>query len=123
VKKQQGMTLISLILISVLVIGAAIVGIKVVPSVTEYFGILKVIKAIDASGELKGASVPEIRKSFDKRAYIDDIKSISGADLDVSKDGSDIVISFEYSKKIPLYGNVSLCIDYSGSSSSSKGGS
>jgi hypothetical protein len=121
-KKQQGMTLISLILIGALVIGVAIVAIKTAPSVVEYFSILKVIKAIDASGELKGSSVADIRKSFDKRVYIDDVKSISGADLDISKDGNDIVIAFEYAKKIPIAGNVSLCIDYSGSSSSSKGG-
>ena len=121
-KNQQGMTLISLILISVLVISVAVVGIKVVPSFIEYYSVLKVIKAIDASGELKGTSVSEIRKSYDKRAYIDDIKSVAGADLDISKDGNDIVIAFEYSKKISLVNNVSLCIDFTGSTSSNKGG-
>lgn len=116
------MTLVSLIVIGGLVIGVAIVAIKAAPSAIEYFSILKVIKAMGGSGELRGASVADIRKSFDKRADIDSISSIRGADLDISKDGNDIVISFEYAKKIPIGGNVSLCVDFTGSTSSSQGG-
>ena len=120
-KKQKGMTLISLIVIGGLVIGVAIVAIKAAPSVIEYFSVLKVIRAMGGSGELRGASVADIRKSFDKRADIDSISSIRGADLDISKEGNDVVISFEYAKKIPIGGNVSLCVDFTGSTSSSKG--
>ena len=121
-RKQRGMTLVSLIMIGGLVIGVAIVAIKAAPSVVEYFSVLKAIKAMGGSGELRGASVADIRKSFDKRADIDSISSIRGADLDISKDGNDIVISFEYAKKIPIGGSVSLCVDFTGSTSSSKGG-
>lgn len=117
-KKQKGITLIGLILVGAVVIGVAIVGIKTAPSVLEYFSVVKVIKAMGASGELRGASAGDIRKSFDKRANIDAITAISGTDLDISKEGNDLVISFQYEKKIPIAGNVSICIDFAGGTSS-----
>jgi hypothetical protein len=42
---------------------------------------------------------------------------VTGADLEISKDGGDTVISFAYTKKIPLFANVSLLIDFAASSS------
>ncbi len=118
-KKQDGVSLIGLLLVGALVIGAAIVGMKVVPSVIEYFTIQKNIKKI-ASSSPPGSSVAEIRKAYSASSAIDDTSSIGPEDLDVSKEGNEVVISFFYAKKIPLAGNVSLVIDYAGSSAATK---
>lgn len=118
-KKQSGLSMVGFIVVSVLVIAIAIIGMKVTPSVIEYFTILKTIKTLASSSEGQG-TVADIRKSFEKRASVDDITSVTAADLDVSKEGNQVVISFEYSKKINLIGNVSLCIDFAGNSSGSK---
>ncbi|MBI3141078.1 MAG: DUF4845 domain-containing protein [Rhodocyclales bacterium] len=115
-RKQKGMTLIGLIFTGAVVIGLAILGMKVAPSVIEYFTILKNIKAIAASGETRG-SVAEVRKAYERRAAVDDTPSVVPADLEVTKEGNEVVISFAYAKKIPIAGNVSICIDFAGSSS------
>lgn len=117
--KQKGVTLFGMMVVSLVVIGLAIVGMKVTPAVIEYFTILKNIKAI-ASNVSPGASVAEIRRAFVAKMMIDEISSVTPEDLDISKDGNDIVIAFEYAKKIPLAGNVSLCIDFAGSTSGAK---
>ncbi len=116
-KKQQGLSLIGMILVSAILIGVAIVGMKVAPSVIEYYTIIKHIKAVAASG---ATSVAEIQKAYDRHAEVDETPSIAGADLDITKEGNQIVIFVDYAKKIHIAGNVSLCIDYSGSSSGSK---
>lgn len=116
-KQQSGLSLIGLILVSALVIGVALIGMKVAPSVIEYFTIMKHIKTIANSG---AATVAEIRNAYDRQAAVDGTPSITGADLEVTKEGGQIVISFEYAKKIPIAGNVSILIDYAGSSSGSK---
>ncbi|MDK9726204.1 MAG: DUF4845 domain-containing protein [Sterolibacteriaceae bacterium MAG5] len=113
--KQSGLSLVGLIVICVLIALVALVGMKVFPEVVEYFAITKVAKATAMDPASRSASVADLRRSFDKRGEIDDIKSITGTDLDISKDGGEIVISFAYSKKIPLYGPVSLLIDFEGS--------
>lgn len=45
---------------------------------------------------------------------IDDITSISSKDLDITKDGERIVISYAYSYSIRILDNVRLVIDFSG---------
>lgn len=116
-KQQSGLSLIGLILVSALVIGIAVVGMKVVPSVIEYYTIIRHIKTIANSG---AATVAEVRNAYDRQASVDATPSITGADLEVTKEGNQLVISFEYTKKIPITGNVSILIDYAGSSSGSK---
>jgi len=118
-KNQKGLSLIGLMLVGAVVIGVAIVGMKVVPSAIEYFTIQKNIKKI-ASSSPPGSSVAEIKKAYIASSTIDDTSSIGPEDLEVSKEGNEIVISFSYSKKIPLAGNVSLVIDYAGSSASNQ---
>ncbi len=115
--RQNGLTLISLLFVSIIVIGAAVIGMRTIPSVIEYYTIMKHIKSVASSG---AATVTEVRKAYDLKASIEATPSISGADLGVAKQGNQVVISFEYAKKIPIFGNVSLLIDYSGSSSGGK---
>jgi hypothetical protein len=117
IKKQRGLSLISLIIVSVVLIGVAVVGMKVVPSVIEYYTVMKHIKTIANSG---ATTVAEVRNAYDRQSTVDETPSITGADLEVTKEGSQLVISFEYVKKIPIAGNVSILIDYAGSSSGSK---
>lgn len=112
-KQQRGLSLIGLILVSAVVVGLAVVGMKVAPTVIEYFTILKHVKTIANSGV---STVAEVRRAYDRMASADYTESITGADLEVSKEGNDIVISFAYPKKIHIAGNVSICIDYAGSS-------
>ncbi|MBL8489289.1 MAG: DUF4845 domain-containing protein [Rhodocyclaceae bacterium] len=120
-KHQRGLTLISLVVVGVLLALVAVVGIKVAPDVIEYFTIVKDVKATAQDPTLRGATVTDIRKAFQRRAQIDGISAITENDLDIGKEGSEIVISFAYSKKVPLYGPVSLLLDFEGSSSGSAG--
>ncbi|MBL8501997.1 MAG: DUF4845 domain-containing protein [Rhodocyclaceae bacterium] len=115
--QQKGLSLLGLILISVVLIAVAVVGMKVVPSVIEYYTIIKHVKSIAGSG---AATVAEVRVAYDRQASVDETPSIAGADLDITKEGNQLVIFFEYAKKIHIMGNVSICIDYAGSSSGSK---
>lgn len=106
-----------------LMFGAVILGIvalgamKVVPELLEFNTIKKAIMATAANPELKDASVAKIREAYSKLAEIDNIKRVTPAELDVTKDGSEIVISFAYTRKIPLFSNVSLVFDFEANSS------
>ena len=113
-KKQRGITLVSLIFVLGLIIMVAVVGIKVAPEVIEYYAVVKDTKATVVDPANKDATVAQIRQNFDKRKSIDNITVVSGGDLDISKEGNDIVIAFAYTRKIPLYGPVSLTIDFEG---------
>jgi hypothetical protein len=114
-KRQQGLSLSVLLAAGVVFILCAIIGMKVAPAYIEYGQIKKAVAAIAAASGT-GATVNDLRRSFDKRAQVDDITSITGGDLDISKDGGEIIVSFAYPRKIALFGNMSLLIEFAGSS-------
>jgi hypothetical protein len=41
---------------------------------------------------------------------------IGPKDLDITKEGNEVVISFAYPKRIPMFGNVNVVIDFAASS-------
>lgn len=115
-KFQRGVSLNGLLIGAVIFALLALLTMKVLPEWIEYGKILKVVKATAADSSLKEAPVGQVRVSFEKRADIDVIKSVTAQDLEISKDGGDLVISFAYTKKVPLFANVSLVFDFEGSS-------
>lgn len=110
-KKGRGLTLMGLITVLVILIVLLLFGMKLLPAYIEY-GTAK--KAIDAiARDRTGASTPtEVRRLFDNRALIDNIQVIKGSDLDVTREGSGMVIAFAYRKEVPLVANVGLYIDF-----------
>lgn len=115
-KAQRGISLGGLLVGAVIFALVALLAMKVVPAWIEYGKIIKVVKAIAADGSLKDAPAAQIRTSFEKRAEIDEIKSIQAEDLEISKEDGALSIAFAYTAKVPLFGNASLVFDFAGGS-------
>lgn len=113
-KTQRGVTLIGMLMASIVIVIVAIGGLKIAPAYIEYFKVKKAITAI-AQANPK-ATVQEVRLAFERRAAIDDIDVVGPKDLDISKEGGDIVVSFAYPKRISLFGNINVVIDFAASS-------
>jgi hypothetical protein len=112
--RQSGVSLGGLLAVLAVLVVIGIFGMKLIPSYIE-FGAAK--KAIDAiAREKQNATVTEIRKSFDARATIDDITAVKSADLEISKDGQQVVIAFAYRREIPLFSNLGVYIDFAANS-------
>ncbi len=110
-KKQLGISLGGLMAGAAVLIVLATIGMKMAPSYIEFFAIKKAINAI-AEEARAGGTAAQIRKSFDNRAIIDDINTIKGADLEVTKEGGSVVVSASYRKEIPLVANIGVYIDF-----------
>lgn len=112
-KHQRGLALSGLIFWGIIIALVAILGMKVAPTTIEYYKVLKDAKAtVNKVGP--DATVAEVRRTFDNFANIDSL-DFKAEQLDVSKEGGKIVASFDYDKRIPLFANVSLVINYKGS--------
>jgi len=109
--KQLGISLGGLMAGAAVLIVLAMIGMKLLPSYIEFFAVKKAVNAL-ASESRAGTTVTEIRKNFDQRATIDDINSIKGSDLEVTKDSGGIVITAAYRKEIPLFANIGVYIDF-----------
>lgn len=109
---QRGVTLTGLMLSGVVIGLLAVLGMKVSPHVIEFYKVRQAMRALSVDGNLKSSSVSEVRRAFDKRANTDYIDTIKGSDIDVTKEGNNLVLSVAYSRQIPLFGPVSLVIDF-----------
>jgi hypothetical protein len=108
--RQHGLSLVGLLFIGLIVVLLLLLGAKLVPAIVEYIAIERAVQKIKNEGKTVG----EIRAAFERHATIDDIKSITARDLDITKEGDRVVISYAYQYNIQLLDNVRLVIDFSG---------
>lgn len=110
--KQGGISFIGVLFIVGVLAFAGLIAAQAIPSMMEFQTITKAASKAAAEGK----SVVEVRTNFDKTAQIDDIKSISGKDLEVTKEGDKTVVSFAYNKEIHIGGPAYLLLKYAGRS-------
>jgi hypothetical protein len=108
---ERGVSVIGFLLVAAILAGAGVLAAQAVPTVIEFQSITKA-----ATKAAEGGTVAEVRSIFDKVASIDDIKSISGKDLTVSKQGNKTVVAFSYTREIHIAGPAYLLLKYDGQS-------
>ena len=109
--KQDGVSLTGLI-VTLAVLGfLAVMAAKLMPSYIEYFTVKKMLASMEQAGDFK-LTVREIRKSFETRNAIEDLKNVHGEDLEVTKEGGETVVSVAWSVKVPMVSNISACLDF-----------
>ena len=109
--RQRGLSFLGLLIVAGLLAVIGVIGAQIVPTVIEYQAVTKAINKASA-----GTTVAEVRSTFDKAATIDNITSLSGKDLDVTKEGDKVIASFAYQREIHLTGPVYLTLKYTGRS-------
>lgn len=109
--RQRGLSFLGLLVVGGLLAVSGVIIAEIVPTAIEYQAVLK---AADKARE--GTSVAEVRSIFDKAAAVDNIKSISGRDIEVSKEDDKIVVKFAYQREIHLTGPAYLTLKYAGRS-------
>ena len=108
--KQRGISLMGLIFILFVLVVVALFGMKVIPSYMEYASAKSAIEAISRDQQINTPLM--VRNAFEARAQIDNITAIRASDLEITKEGNRMAISFSYRKEVPLADNVGLYIDY-----------
>jgi hypothetical protein len=110
----RGFSLIGLLFWAIVIGFIGYVAVRVLPTVNEYLTIQRAVNKVAAESP---ATVAEVRKAFDRQKDIEySISSISGKDLEITKENDRLVIRFAYDKEIPLVEPVFLLIRYQGRS-------
>jgi len=118
-RSQRGIGFIGLIFVFAVAAVVLLLGLKLLPVYIEFFSVKKVVAAMAKGEEVKSGTVTDIRKSFNRRAVIDDIKSIIGDDLEITKEGGETVIVATWQHKVALFTGYTLLVDFSVSSKDS----
>lgn len=115
-RQQRGLTLTGMLLSSVVLVMLLLLAFKVVPVYVEYFTVEKHLKAMAYDPKLRGASRRDIATNWAARSAVDDLRSMSPDLIEVQREGENLVLSAEYSVKVPLFRNVAACFDFNPSS-------
>ena len=108
--REAGFSLSGLIVVLVVLGALAVMAMRVFPAWVEYRSIKQAIAAAKAAG----CSNREMQQAFERSAEINNITVIGSKDLVITRDNGQAEVSFAYEKRIPLAANVSLLIDYAG---------
>ena len=110
-RQQRGITLMGTI-VTLAVLGfVGVMAAKLLPYYVEYYSVKKMFASLEQSGATKG-TVKEIRYAYEKLNGIEDVKSLRGEDIEVTKEGGEAVLTGAWSVKVPMVANISTCIDF-----------
>jgi hypothetical protein len=115
-KKQRGISLSGLLIASALLFVLVLLGLKIVPVLLEYNAIQRGFKGMAQDPALRGATKEQVRRAFVSRAMVDDIKAVSSDQIEITRDGGELVVSADYDVKVPLFRNASACFEFHPSS-------
>lgn len=107
--RQRGLSFIGLIVFGVFAVAVFAIGGQSVPIFLENAAIKKAADKSKVESTVAG-----VRAAFDRAAAIDDISSIQGKDIEVTKRGDKVVVSYKYSREIPLAGPAYLVYRFEG---------
>tara|TARA_R110002049_G_scaffold10370_20_gene51160 strand:- start:844 stop:1230 length:387 start_codon:yes stop_codon:yes gene_type:complete len=118
-RRQRGLTLISTLIVASFLAFCLYLAFRTVPALNEYFAMQRIVGVIAADGAA-GASPTQMRRSFERYAYTDDIVSVTGADLEIARASGVTYVDVAWERKVPVAGNVSLLLEFNVSSSSGR---
>lgn len=108
--RQRGLSLISTLIVGCLLAFVLFIGFRCIPVMNEYFALQRIVRVLAEEGP--DQSPADVRRSFERYAYTDDIVSVRGADLRITRGSSGLVIETAYARKVPVAGNVSLLFEF-----------
>ena len=111
-RRQKGLTLTGMIIAAIVVIMLLLLAFKVAPVYVEYFAIEKQLKSMSLDPKLRNPNRGAIEGAWAARASVDNLTSLTGDQIEVAREGDQVVFSANYSVKVPLFKNIAACFDF-----------
>ena len=113
--RQRGISFFGLIFVLAVLAAVGYVGLQAFPTAMEFQAVVK------AMNRAKDAGTPqEVRAAFDRSANVDDIKSVTAKDLEITKVNDRNVVKIAYDKQIHMFGPAYLLLKYAHQTAPSK---
>ena len=111
IKKQQGVTAITIAMGLVLLAFFVLIVVTVWPVYMENFSVNSHLKRLAEDTQAKSMTKEEIYKTLEKRFGIDDVKSVTRQDITVTgESGRGYEVTVEYEVRKEFMGNVDIVL-------------
>jgi len=111
-KRQQGLTLMSILFILGLIGFFVLLTLKIVPIYLDHGKVKSALEALKATPELETKSEFEIRDSLNKRFSINYVYDVKPDNITVVKHGNYVKVDIEYETVVPLVSNLSALAEF-----------
>ncbi|MEL7535469.1 MAG: DUF4845 domain-containing protein [Pseudomonadota bacterium] len=111
-RKQQGMTMLGMLILAAFVGLFVFAGIRLVPIYLEHMKIESVLTGVEKEFNGQNPSPREIFTYIEKRFDVESVRVIKARDVEIRRDGDAIEVVAVYSNKTPFVANVSFAVDF-----------
>ena len=111
-RRQQGLTLISLVFILGLIGFFVLLTLKIVPIYLDHGKGKSALAALKETPDLQSKSESEIRDSLTKRFDINYVYDVKPDDIKVVRHGDYVKVDIEYETVVKLIGNLSALAEF-----------
>lgn len=111
-KRQQGMTFISLILLLCLIGFFALLVLKIGPIYLDHSKITAALEAVKQSVDLESKTEHDIREMLRKRFDLNYVTDVRAQDIVITKSGSYLKVEIQYDVIKKIIGNISVLVEF-----------
>ncbi|MFZ2726218.1 MAG: DUF4845 domain-containing protein [Methylococcaceae bacterium] len=112
VKRQRGLTFISMLVLLGIIASVVLLILKVVPMYIEHGKVTSALNKLKEEPDLISKPDVEIINKLFKQFDIDDVKGVTKDDVSVTKSGSYLKVEIEYAPETNVAGNLSIKLSF-----------
>jgi hypothetical protein len=111
-RKQQGLTGISILVILIVAGFLVYVGIKIMPVYIDHYAIKSTLQSVINEPLSARKSKREIRDMITKRLYINNIRHVNRDHIKIERSGKTTTINVAYEERRPIVYNLSVVMSF-----------
>ena len=111
-KRQQGLTFISLVFILGLIAFFVLLGLTIGPIYLDHNKVVGALSELEKTTDIEKKSEAEIRDSLNKRFNINYVNDVNQDDITVTKQGGHLKVVIEYEVVRKIAGNLSVLVEF-----------
>ena len=105
-KRQKGMSGISILIIIIGIVFVASLALKVVPVYVDDATIGNIVASFDGKDDMRGKNKRTVLENFSKKLKINNVSGFDMDNLSLTKKGSDYILVVEYEPRGELIGSL-----------------
>jgi Tfp pilus assembly major pilin PilA len=111
-RKQQGMTLIGMVIVAFIAGIFVLAGLRLTPIYLEYMNVHSAMQSMKRDLDGSNAGPGQIRTALERRFDIDNVKSLRARDIKVERTATGYVVNAAYESRAPFIANVYFLVDF-----------